>query len=546
MFGDDGDPFTDQTILYVVQKHRTKYDFLVITQDSGLAESLVHIQKSAAVQSRHDLAIVQVNHGGIEPWHAPRGTVAASCPVTVRRSPSLTKPQASPKLRPFALKPAPVTGMPQPVPVSEIPKEGDTVNAKSGQSHVLGRRIAGGGEGTIYDLGGPFVAKIYHSGSLSDRTLAKLELMVSRPVEIADLCWPKELLFNRHQEPVGYLMRKAEGKPLKLSIFVKPLLMKAFPQWQRTELVDVAIAVARGVQSLHAINVILGDINPLNILVTEARMVTFVDLDSAQIEDLPCPVGMVDYTRAEHHGKEFSSYLRSFEDDKFALAALIFMILMPGKAPFSHAGGGDPGENIRTRNFPYRIYDATEQGKSVVPDGAWRFIWSHFSRSVKEAFCRCFKDDQLLSPQEWIDTLTRYRSSIANGFMDQEMGNEIFPTRFRQLSDEERAKFGIEKRANMVALVCQHCGKTYELRESRVAELERQNRPSHACPDCAKAFGLLKQERLARGGTASSRPRFSRPPPSGAGSSPSKPKRSITKWVVAVLVLLVIAVRCSH
>lgn len=494
IFGDDDDPFADQTILYVVQKYRTKLDFLVITQDRALAQELLAVRRSVAVRSHRDLSIARIEGNGLVSWRDQSQPAQPAYPDRKRRpSHHIAGPKAHPTVTPFRIGRQPAQGEILPVQITTLPASDDSVLTAAGQSHPLGRKLACGGEGTIYELGPSQVAKIYHRDALSNRTLGKLKLMTSKAIALDGVCWPTELLWNQAGEPVGYAMPRAEGTPLQRSVFVKPLLIKTFPSWHRTELVEVAIAVARIVESLHSLNVVLGDINPLNILVTEARRVTFVDLDSAQIEEFPCPVGMVNYTRAENHGKEYSSYLRTFEDDRFALSCLLFMILMPGKPPYSHAGGGDPGENIRTRNFPYRMSGMEAEGRNVTPDGPWRFIWSHFPRALKETFCRCFKEGQIPSPTEWIQVLEKYRNAILNGFMDRELGNEIFPSRFRRLSDEELQKFGMEKREDTISLTCQHCGKAYELRVSRAAALERQNRPSHACPDCAKAFGMLRQ-----------------------------------------------------
>lgn len=509
IFGDDDDPFADQTILYVVQKYRTKLDFLIITQDRALAQQLLAISRSLAVRSSRDLAIARIHRNDLVLWQDQSGS--ARPPHSKRPSSGKASRKPTAAVKPFKMGRQPAQGPIVPVPVTVLPASGDPVLTESGRSRLLGRKLACGGEGTIYELGPSQVAKIYHRDALSNWTLGKLKLMTSQAITLDGVCWPTELLWNQAGEPVGYAMPRAEGTPLQRSVFVKPLLLKTFPNWHRIELVEVAIAVARIVGTLHSVNVVLGDINPLNILVTETRRVTFVDLDSAQIEEFPCPVGMVNYTRAENHGKGYSTYLRTFEDDRFALSCLIFMILMPGKPPYSHAGGGDPGENIRTRNFPYRMSGMDAEGRNVTPDGPWRFIWSHFPRALKETFCRCFKEGQIPSPMEWVQVLEKYRNAILNGFMDRELGNEIFPPRFRRLSDEELQKFGMEKREGTVTLTCQHCCKAYELRVSRAVELERQNRPSHACPDCAKAFGMLKQ---SLGGSPRSTGTGTRPPAS--------------------------------
>jgi rRNA-processing protein FCF1 len=76
IFGDEGDPFADAVIASVVTRNRTKFDMLVITQDSGLAQLLTQVRDSGAITSRHDLTVARVGSAGIEAWVAPRGTRA--------------------------------------------------------------------------------------------------------------------------------------------------------------------------------------------------------------------------------------------------------------------------------------------------------------------------------------------------------------------------------------------------------------------------------------------------------------------------------------
>ena len=99
-------------------------------------------------------------------------------------------------------------------------------------------------------------------------------------------------------------------------------------------------------------NIIIGDINPLNILVKSPTEVYFVDTDSYQVENYPCPVGTIEFTPPELQGKNYETFLRSFENEYFAIATLVFMILLPGKSPYTQQGGGDPAANIRAMEFP--------------------------------------------------------------------------------------------------------------------------------------------------------------------------------------------------
>ena len=81
------------------------------------------------------------------------------------------------------------------------------------------------------------------------------------------------------------------------------------------------------------------------------------------------------------------------------------MLLMPGKPPYSHAGGGDPAQNVRDRHFPYGF----EKRGVAVPDGQWRFIWSHFPHYLKQKFHEVFVENAL---RMWTN-VWRHWNSIA-------------------------------------------------------------------------------------------------------------------------------------
>lgn len=152
---------------------------------------------------------------------------------------------------------------------------------------------------------------------------------------------------------MGYVMQKAHGHPLQKSVFVKPLLSQRFPQWQRENLVNVCISFLEHMQYLHDLNVLVGDINPMNVLVDgDGTSVFIVDTDSFQVEGFPCPVGTVNFSPPHLQNKNFKSILRTEDDELFAIATMLFMILVPGKPPYSQQGGESPEKNILEANYP--------------------------------------------------------------------------------------------------------------------------------------------------------------------------------------------------
>lgn len=271
---------------------------------------------------------------------------------------------------------------------------------------------------------------------------------------------------NDRGELVGYLMPAAQGKELQRAIFIKPLLQRTFPHWTRNELATLTLAVLESIQELHERNVLLGDINPRNILVYDETHVFFVDTDSYQIEDFPCPVGTATFLTPDLLGKNLATILRCFSDEFFAVATLVFMLLMPGKPPYSHAGGEDPAENVRRRHFPYGL--AEKKGKGV-PDGPWRFMWSHLPYYLKEAFHSVFVDEDSFTTDYWVTLLRRYQSDLARGHVSE----EIYPTTFKRLRREDVVRKG------GTWLQCRECGTGYGVFD--------RNTASQLCPDCRNA-----------------------------------------------------------
>ena len=251
------------------------------------------------------------------------------------------------------------------------------------------------------------------------------------------ICWPTDIVFNREGQIVGYLMPKAKGFALQLSVFVPQLLKTKFPDWDRKSLVLLAVTILENIVCLHRNNIIIGDINPQNILVASPTEVYFVDTDSFQIEEFPCAVGTINFTAPEIQQKNFKTFLRTLGNEYFAVATLLFMIMLPGKPPYSQLGGGDPVSNIKNMDFSYPFGDKTN---SKTPAGAWRFCWSHLPYRLKEAFYHTFRydgtyasEENRLSTEDWLAIFREYFQLLDSGrFQSRDPESiRIFPRRFK-------------------------------------------------------------------------------------------------------------------
>ncbi len=350
-----------------------------------------------------------------------------------------------------------------------FPKENDTIKTKTGNLS-LSKKISEGGEGIIYAIkeNKSIVCKIYHPEKLTNLKKEKIELMISKKISFEGICWPIDIVLNSHDEFVGYVMPAASGKTMQTSMFIKPQLLKNFPHFTRKDLASIAISFLHKMDFLHSMNIIVGDINALNILVEPNGKIWFVDTDSYQIENFPCPVGTVNFTAPEIQGRDYADFLRTKNHELFAIATMVFMILFPGKPPYSQQGGESQSDNIKKMNFPYWC---SEKAEVNPPEGSWNFIWANLIKKLKELFCMTFKNNQRQEIRTWISALDNYIWAIKKGYVS----DELFPNGFPIYDPVE--------------VSCSKCGELHLNSQKRVDKM-RQSGKGVFCNDCHKEFKL--------------------------------------------------------
>jgi serine/threonine protein kinase len=433
------------------------------------------------VASQYQMALVTSDDQLISQARA-NGVACHKWPRESQTRPAINTPTkpASTQLTPFALRVMPTTLVNERLSVRVLPALGDFVTTPSAKSFRLVKKISQGGEGVIYETNEPsLVCKIYHAKDLTTLRRRKIDLMVTRKIRRTDICWPIEMVCNQHSEFVGYLMPKAEGRTMFSGIFIKPAFLRNFSTWGRIDLVNLCLAFLEQIRFLHSLNILVGDINANNLLVTkDSTKLGMVDTDSFQVEDFPCPVGTIAFTAPEIQGVEYGKFMRSKEHELFAVATMLFMILLPGKTPFSQQNGGTQEENIRAKNFPYRDSADTEKfSGDNAPEGDWQAIWNHLKKDVQVAFQQTFREGGRISVETWIKLLEGYRHSIAKNYL----GNEVFPSSFFFVRDP-------------IAVPCGRCKKTITASKKYV---ESKARKGHSvwCQSCHKKHRLTKMAR---------------------------------------------------
>lgn len=460
IFGEDRDNFADNVFQTVFTQYRLKYNLMLVTQDNALANDIHRIGQSRAVNTKNQILVERINkYGYLSVHHFDGEQAPASQPATPTQVPNERKNTPYEKAEipenecfAFATSVRKVSGT---LPVSSVPGENAILIAERNGSRRQIKLVAAGpsgGEGTIYTTNAAnIVAKIYKPEKLDRAKFEKLRLMMTKNIDCEGICFPMALLYNQNNEFVGYLMKQASGKELQRCVFIPQLLKKNFPNWTKADTVTLCVTILKKLKYLHERNIILGDINPNNILVVSPTEVYFVDTDSYQVEGFPCPVGTINYTAPEIQRKEFSSFLRTIGNEYFAVATLLFMIMLPGKPPYSLQGGENQIDNIINGDFAYAS-GVRSTGKA--PEGMWRFCWSHLPRYLKDDFYETFHKDGEHSTEktrystgDWLQKFERYQELLVSGKLASQdsMSMDVFPSR-------------LKKNPNATYIKCRLCG----------------------------------------------------------------------------------------
>ena len=275
----------------------------------------------------------------------------------------------------------------------------DIFRTTSGSDVAIGRRLGGGGEGAVFEVNADTVAKIYkapvdRSTPRGLSTERKLAAMVANapPTKDSDgnvaLAWPLELLYYRVGPAAGMMAgftmpRIDVAQYAQILNYWNPQRIRQNPnipnQGERLEeLLQVIVRnILTIVNGIHKRGYIIGDINESNTVVHQSGRVAFLDSDSFQVRDLNgrvhrCGVGKRDYLdprviglmrrrcadpnclsgRVAGHRQSFACFDRCVDDDNFALAVVLFKLLMKGTHPFD-GPDGEMMDKIAARQFPY-------------------------------------------------------------------------------------------------------------------------------------------------------------------------------------------------
>lgn len=218
---------------------------------------------------------------------------------------------------------------------------------------TLGKLLnKGGAAGKIYEIVGQpaKVAKIFHERQKSNTNRLKLEAMVvNNPnipsvraggVEYVQIAWPEAVLEDDEGYCVGYLMPFINtAEAVSLDHLMQGAVRAKLGLSDKYEYrVMAAYNVALMVASLHKYGHYIIDLKPANVSIYKKTMtVAMFDCDgfSIQGEQARFPAEFVSEEYIYPEGMAQSCEDMGEEQDKFALAVIIFKLLNNGIHPFS-------------------------------------------------------------------------------------------------------------------------------------------------------------------------------------------------------------------
>jgi protein kinase-like protein len=228
----------------------------------------------------------------------------------------------------------------------------------SGRRITAGPRIGGGGEAEIFAVREDAKLALKRYTKPTRERHDKVKVMAGSPPASSNgsrrhvqIAWPVELVFSDAGAFEGFVMPRIDSAAAiqVMALYNPQSRHQHAPAFTWKYLLRTAMNVATAVQDLHARGYVVGDLNESNVLVTSTALVTIVDCDSMQVRApdgrvFRSLVGKPEFMAPELVGRDLASTDRTPASDNFALAVLVYHLLMEGTHPFTGVwkAPGDP------------------------------------------------------------------------------------------------------------------------------------------------------------------------------------------------------------
>lgn len=288
----------------------------------------------------------------------------------------------------------------------------------------------GGASGRIFSVCDrpDLVAKIFHNTDKSTTNRKKLQAMLlNKPnfapvetdgVQYTQIAWPEAILENEKGFCVGYMMpliNMSEAVSLD-HLMQKAIRKKLGLSDKYAYRIFAAYNVASMVTALHKCGHYIVDLKPSNVSVYKSNMlVAMVDCDGFSIKGdrarYPAEFVTEEYIYPE--GMHLSCEEMGEEQDKFALAVIIFRLLNNGIHPFSGTPRKNDAEMLtiqnRIENYHYAYGLWPDKYQAPHPYS----LHEYFDKATLEMFERAFtKGADRPTAYEWQEHLWKLMHNL--------------------------------------------------------------------------------------------------------------------------------------
>ena len=296
---------------------------------------------------------------------------------------------------------------------------------------LLGELInKGGASGKIYLVANKpgYVAKIFHNTAKSQTNRRKLEAMLlNKPnfapvendgVQYTQIAWPEAILDDERGFCAGYLMPLINmDEAVSLDHLMQKAIRKKLGLPEKYAYrIFAAYNVASMVTSLHKCGHYIVDLKPSNVSVYRSNMlVAMVDCDGFSIrgENNRYPAEFVSEEYIYPEGMSQSCAEMGEEQDKFALAVIIFKLLNNGIHPFSGMPRKNDAEMLTIQNRIEQYHYAYGLWPDSYQEPHPYSLHDYFDKATLELFERAFtKGGRRPSAYEWQEHLYKLMHSL--------------------------------------------------------------------------------------------------------------------------------------
>lgn len=301
-----------------------------------------------------------------------------------------------------------------------------------GRPITLGPELNRGGEGAVFEVHGhpKLVAKIYHHQASPDKA-DKLRAMAALANEelLRFASWPLDVLHNgASQNVAGILMPRVSGYEEIHTLYSPAQRKTEYPDKDWHFLVHAARNCAIAMESIHRRPLVMGDVNPGNLLVSKAGTIFVIDCDSFQVSASTklflCEVGVKEFTPPELQSQSFRGIQRTPNHDRFALALMIFHLLFMGRHPFAgrFLGAGDMPIERAIREYRYAFSGNAAAWQMARPPQT--LAVDHVAPELVPLFERAFargseRPDARPTAMEWGSALKRLGEGLKSCGVDR-------------------------------------------------------------------------------------------------------------------------------